>query len=319
MTYSNNHSNDVQGIANSTPDAPEGSETPDAEQPAGDAQSNTEPHIEGPSDIASHHFTNIDRNVVELRLADIAKEMPNVQNERQVELLVENIIEAVGWERSLRHVRHQYGIARSRVDIALGRFDNDIDKPLVFIECKRPGVDLDNAAQQVFGYAKQRGVPIVVVTDGQYWQIFLTSAVNQSFEHLDIIRDATELSAAKMLAYMSKTLTLSGKAVEYAEVWIVRREDDRQFLDTLYTADQSLLLGQDENIVRKFYDTMVTVSDMAGDRVPQLRPYPAGTRQMMQHEYQRKEDSNDEEYEVRSPSRRDCPAAVSERRYRRVV
>ena len=65
------------------------------------------------------------------------------------------------------------------VDTALGEFRGEVLNPLVFIACKRP-VRLSSAGEsQLFEYALNRGVPLLVLTDGGQWDLYLAMAVGE--------------------------------------------------------------------------------------------------------------------------------------------
>ena len=48
--------------------------------------------------------------------------------------------------------------------------------PLVFIEAKRIGALDAGGEEQLFGYASNRGVPLLVLTDGNRWDFYLSMA-----------------------------------------------------------------------------------------------------------------------------------------------
>ena len=49
--------------------------------------------------------------------------------------------------------------------------------PLVFIEAKRLGNVDYRAEGQLFGYAVNRGVPFLILTDGNVWDFYLSMAL----------------------------------------------------------------------------------------------------------------------------------------------
>ena len=48
--------------------------------------------------------------------------------------------------------------------------------PLVFIEAKGLGLVSTAGEEQVFGYAVNRGVPFLILTDGNLWDFYLSMA-----------------------------------------------------------------------------------------------------------------------------------------------
>ena len=59
-----------------------------------------------------------------------------------------------------------------KVDYAL--LDGRI--PLVFIEAKRIGAVDVGGEEQLFGYAAHKGVPLLILTDGDRWDFYLSMA-----------------------------------------------------------------------------------------------------------------------------------------------
>ena len=54
--------------------------------------------------------------------------------------------------------------------------------PRVFVEAKRTG-SLDSRGEgQLFAYAANKGVPILILTDGNLWNFYLSMAPGEPFE-----------------------------------------------------------------------------------------------------------------------------------------
>lgn len=65
-----------------------------------------------------------------------------------------------------------YSEGRGRVDFALLR----AGRPLVFVEVKRPNGLSDAGVSQLFNYANNQGIPLLVLTDGSEWRFYLSMA-----------------------------------------------------------------------------------------------------------------------------------------------
>ena len=91
---------------------------------------------------------------------------------------IEPILQALGWNISLQeecakeYVLNDQGGRVSKVDYAL--FDGGRDHPRVFVEAKALGKTNKSENQdQLFRYGANRGVPILVLTDGNTWRLYL--------------------------------------------------------------------------------------------------------------------------------------------------
>ena len=83
------------------------------------------------------------------------------------------ILRALGWDDTdPRMVKPEYKVDHGFVDYAL----LDHGRPHVFIEAKRIGAQLASGEEQLFRYAANRGVPLLILTDGQRWDFYLSMA-----------------------------------------------------------------------------------------------------------------------------------------------
>ena len=95
--------------------------------------------------------------------------------EAQVKLaVIQPILRALDWDDSdPDEFDPEFPVPEGNVDYALLRAP---DNPLVFIEAKRPGgVDV-KAEEQLFRYANNKGVPFLILTDGNLWDFYLSMA-----------------------------------------------------------------------------------------------------------------------------------------------
>ena len=94
-----------------------------------------------------------------------------LNNEAQVkQSVILPILRALGWNTDApEQLGAEYQAGNGRVDYALLHYG----QPRVFIEAKRIGSAEERKAQeQLFGYAADRGIPILVLTDGNRWDFY---------------------------------------------------------------------------------------------------------------------------------------------------
>jgi hypothetical protein len=106
--------------------------------------------------------------VAELIHSDVLKNEADV---KQFVLLP--VLRALDWDDSdPLTIRPEYAAGPGQVDYALlhdGR-------PLVFIEAKRLGNVDDKGEEQLFQYASNKGIPLLILTDGDRWDFYLSMA-----------------------------------------------------------------------------------------------------------------------------------------------
>ena len=97
-----------------------------------------------------------------------------LENEAQVkQAVILPILRTLDWDDSdPESFRPEYSVGRGLVDYAL----LDHGNPLVFIEAKRIGALDAGGEEQLFRYASNRGVPLLVLTDGNRWDFYLSMA-----------------------------------------------------------------------------------------------------------------------------------------------
>lgn len=99
----------------------------------------------------------------------------SLTNEAQVkQAVILPILRALDWDDSdPAEFVPEFSVDNGRVDYALLRHGGG---PLVFIEAKGlGGVDI-KGEEQVFRYAVNRGVPFLILTDGNLWDFYLSMA-----------------------------------------------------------------------------------------------------------------------------------------------
>ena len=154
-------------------------------------------------------------------LSDCIKEIRNdhsiaTWNEAQArEWIIRPILDLLGWGR--REITPEYGVGTRRVDYALEiNGDNE-----VFIEAKKPQVDLENHQEQLLDYSFKEGVDLAILTNGISWWFYLPlkkGAWNdRKFYTINILEQEIKDIVDKFSLLLSRENVASGEAVRQAE------------------------------------------------------------------------------------------------------
>ncbi len=193
-------------------------------------------------------------------LMDLAQTLENVavglrsgelDNEAQVkQSVILPILRALDWDDSdYKSFKPEYSAGHGRVDYAL--LDRRRGEPLVFIEAKQIGA-LDAAGEeQLFGYASNKGVPLLVLTDGDRWDFYLSMAEGvpseRRFYRMELkLENKIPEYVDSLVKYLHKDRVVSGQAKldakgRHANNWW--REGARRAIPDAW---QSLLKEPDE-------------------------------------------------------------------------
>ena len=95
--------------------------------------------------------------------------------------------------------------------------------PLVFIEAKAPGKADSAGEEQVFQYAYGQGVPFLILTDGDIWNFYLTTAfgppADRRFYRAELTSDARIPDYVKFFEeYLLKSCVVSGAPLDAARI-----------------------------------------------------------------------------------------------------
>ena len=124
----------------------------------------------------------------------------------------------------------------------------------VFVEAKRHGNLSPDAESQLFEYANNKGIPLLVLTDGDTWNLYLSMAAGQPaerrFMHIQITATGDlDAVASDLERFLLRTEVISGKAYEAA----LRRMSDlknRQKGKSGLQAAWSALLREPDEMLR---------------------------------------------------------------------
>ena len=160
----------------------------------------------------------------------------SLKNEQQVILaIIMPVLRDLGWDTTEpEQVFPEFTIGTGRVDYALLGANGT---PLVLIEAKAHHRIRESSIDQLFRYAYGAGAGIIVLTDGQEWQLYLAQktgvvAGDRLFCHLDLSNTPTETCEKALYRYLSRDNVLEHKAFRYANVdfdeHVQAKEKERQ-------------------------------------------------------------------------------------------
>ena len=159
-------------------------------------------------------------------------------NESEMKLaVVLQIVQELGWDIfDPNEVASEFTVPQidgraGRVDFALCEFREGASpprRPLVFIEAKRVDrfarsiAEHDKAEEQLFRYAANQGIPIVILTDGNSWDFYLSMAAGPPGERIfyqaELRRSESHSEyALNFQKYMGRQAVITGQARRDAE------------------------------------------------------------------------------------------------------
>ena len=111
------------------------------------------------------------------------------------------VLGALGWDSTnTLHVKHEYNVNKGRVDYALiGPYGN----PLVFLEAKNLGKLNERGEEQLFRYANAQGIPLLILTDGNRWNLYQSMAAgppaDRLFASFELLAEHQHATSAEIL------------------------------------------------------------------------------------------------------------------------
>ena len=146
-----------------------------------------------------------------------------LKNEAQVkQFIILPILRALDWDDSNpKELEPEFAVSNGgSVDYAL--FRSSDRKPLVFIEAKRLGNANEKGEKQLFDYANNQGVPLLILTDGGVWNFYLSMEegvpAERRFYHADLRREENLSRYAEYFTdYLRKGRVVSGQAQRKAQ------------------------------------------------------------------------------------------------------
>lgn len=141
----------------------------------------------------------------------------SLQSEAHVrQAVIGPVLQALGWDPTdARQWIPEMRVPEGVVDDALL---GDNGNPLVFVEAKRQGNLSPKAEEQLFDYAAKQGVPLLVLTDGDIWDLYLSMAAGpptqRQFLHIELTNRNTDVreAAEDFTVFLERAAVLSQKA-----------------------------------------------------------------------------------------------------------
>ena len=174
------------------------------------------------------------------------------EKERSVsDRIVNRLLQALEWPIfTPQIVIDEYPVEERRVDFALC---HPKSTPRVFVEVKRVG-NIDKGIKQLFEYAFHRGIPIVVLTDGQKWR-FYHPAGEGSYEdrivaEIDLIAENSEECSNCLDRYLNYESVKTGKAAKVIASDYQRIVSQRKVEERLPEVWTELVQEENEDLLR---------------------------------------------------------------------
>ncbi len=169
------------------------------------------------------------------------------------QFVIDPILCELGWDVQDPHqVFVEYKVDTGYVDYAL----LDKKKPVVFIEAKKVGNLKPAAEEQLFKYANNKGIPLLVLTDGNQWDFYLAMAAGEPSERRFCRIELGTLDNARLIEYdksfhkfLGKQQVGSGTAQEDAGSHLADTKSRESARAELANAWQGLLSPPDGLLV----------------------------------------------------------------------
>lgn len=187
----------------------------------------------------------LDQLAQQLRSGDLTRE------EQVKQFIIEPLLLELGWNlHRLGEVEREFNLqGDGRVDYAL----SDDSKPLVFIEAKQLGKALLQGEGQLFRYANNRGIPLLVLTDGDAWHLYLAMASGKPEDRLFystvLSSDNTEETADSLRKFLGRDTVTSESARREAEETLERRKKQEKARDEIPRVWRDLIRNRDELLI----------------------------------------------------------------------
>lgn len=165
--------------------------------------------------------------------------------------VVDPVLRALGWDPADPSTfKPEFAVGKRKVDYAL--FDQG--KPLVFIEAKHSDVKIGKGEDQLFSYANNQGVPLLVLTNGWYWDFYLSMAAgrppDRRFYSLDLRLGDNVAGYVKFLEqHLQKNRVVSGKAKLSAEDILQNNKDREKARDSIPSVWSGLIENREEMLI----------------------------------------------------------------------
>lgn len=162
--------------------------------------------------------------------------------------IVLRLLEPLKWPRFNPQIIHrEYPIKKLKVDFALCFPEK---KPIIYIEAKKVGNINESGEEQLFQYAFNKGVPIVLLTDGREWRFYNPRGEGDIRERLvfelDLLEDDETVCVTRLNRYLNYERIQNGKALESI--------NDDYMYQQIQKAWDTLLIGADPSLIEIIAD-----------------------------------------------------------------
>lgn len=172
-----------------------------------------------------------------------------LDNEAQVKAaVVLPVLRELGWDDADPSAfKPEFAVGRRFVDYAL----LDHGKPLVFIEAKHVGAKVGTGEDQLFSYASNKGIPLLVLTNGWYWDFYLSMAegipADRRFFSVDLHQEENVSEYVDFLEqHLREHRVCSGKARLSAEGLLQHSRNRERARNAIPGAWRALVQERDE-------------------------------------------------------------------------
>lgn len=176
------------------------------------------------------------------------------------------VLTALGWDPAdPKQWVPEMPVPSGRVDDAL---KSDTGTPLVFVEAKKHGNLSAKAEEQLFDYAAKQGVPMLVLTDGDTWDLYLAMAAGEPherrFAHVELTQSSDMAAIADDLArFLQRSAVVSQQANFAAQQRLAEVNDRLKGKRGLASGWSSLLQDGDDRLRELLIER---VEDRTGSR-----------------------------------------------------
>lgn len=181
----------------------------------------------------------------------------SLNNEAQVkQAVILPILRELDWDDSdPAEFVPEFSVDSGRVDYALLRNGGG---PLIFIEAKGLGLAGADGEEQVFRYAVNKGVPFLILTDGELWDFYLSMAegipAERRFYRAELKREERIPEYVEFLeTFLRKSRVVSGNARRAAEQRHESNQERGKARDAIPRVWRTLVENSDEIL----YDLLV--------------------------------------------------------------
>ena len=172
-------------------------------------------------------------------------------NEAQIkQAVILPILRSLGWDDAdPESLLPEYSVDGRWVDYALLH----LARPLVFLEAKKEGDIETKGEEQLFNYAANRGVPLLVLSDGNRWDFYLSMAegmpTERRFFRLELKQTSNSADYVEFLeAHLSQARVVSGDARRSAEALHTSNRERKRAQDAIPATWQAMLEEPEEMI-----------------------------------------------------------------------